>query len=156
MNTTAATKKQAVTEAVTLVQDGQSSNKAASTVAKKYGVTTRTIQTWATKADTPLGDLSAYAVPQKAIDAYKAQAEAARLELRTVLVVKALEGAKAADPDDAKSYQLLSVGVGTFLDKYRLEMGESTSRSEVTVAEAESVFDQTIRDLETRLADNDA
>ncbi len=135
-------KTQAVTEAVELVKAGQSANKAAATVGDKYGVTDRTIQGWATKAGQPLGDLSSYEIPQKAIDAYKAQAEAARLELRTVLVVKALEGAKAADPDDPNGYQKLSIGVGTFLDKYRLEMGEHTSK--ITVADAESVLDAEI------------
>ncbi len=134
------TKTQAVAQAVTLVKAGQSANKAAAAIGKKYGVSTRTIQGWATKAGQPLGDLSAYAIPQKAIDAYKAQAEAARLELRTVLIVKALEGAKAADPEDAASFQKLSIGVGTFLDKYRLEMGEATVRGEITVPDAVQVI----------------
>jgi len=35
-------------------------------------------------------------------------------------------GVQAADPSDPKGFQLLSVGVGIFLDKYRLEMGEAS------------------------------
>ena len=147
------TQKRAVAEAVTLVTNGQSSNQASTTVGTRYGVTGRTIQTWAKKHGQPLGDLSSYEVPEKAIDAYKAQCEAARTELRKVLIEKALQGATAADPSDPTGFQKLSVGVGTFLDKYRLEMGEATGRVEMSVDDAESVIDREIAALSVKMND---
>ena len=68
-----------------------------------------------------------------------------RAYLRGLFLENAIAGAEAADPSDAKSFQLLSVGWGTFLDKFRLEMGEATGRTEsVDLASAESRVDQEI------------
>ena len=53
---------------------------------------------------------------------------------------------------DVKNY---AVSMAILLDKYRLEMGESTSRTEVSLTDAESVFDQSIRELEAKLSAND-
>ena len=151
------TQRQAVTEAVRLVNAGQSSNKASDTIAARYGVTGRTVQTWAKKHGQPLGDLSSYVVPQKAIDTYKVRCEAARTELRAILIEKALQGATAADPEDPRGFQQLSIGVGVFLDKYRLEMGEATNRAEnVTIDQAVSRMDEEIADMLSQLPDADS
>ena len=59
-----------------------------------------------------------------------ARHQAKREALREALLDAALAGAAAIDTHDPKGFQALSIGVGTFLDKYRLEMGESTGRTE--------------------------
>ena len=53
---------------------------------------------------------------------------------------------------DVKNY---AIAFGVLLDKYRLEMGESTDRREVSIVEAESAFDREIKKLAGRLGDND-
>lgn len=57
-----------------------------------------------------------------------------------------------SDPEQAKAYQALSIGVGTFEDKYRLEMGESTGRTETLTL---GLVEQNIQRLEAQLAAND-
>lgn len=61
--------------------------------------------------------------------------DAKREALRETMMDAALAGAAMAreladDPAQAKAFQAFSIGVGTFLDKVRLELGESTSRVE--------------------------
>lgn len=160
MNTTT-DRRRAVNETVNLIQDGQSSNKAAATIGKRYDVTGRTIQRWATKLGQPLGNLSSYDVPQKAIEGHRAQAEAGRERIRLLILEKAEDLLKRMDEphvdfkgkdaamvtypvatsSDVRNY---AMSFAVLLDKYRLEMGESTSRSEITVADAESVVDAEI------------
>ena len=49
-----------------------------------------------------------------------------------------------ATSGDVKNY---SVSIGILIDKYRLEMGESTSRAEITFEQAETRLDKEFEEL---------
>lgn len=169
---TATEKQTAVEQAVALVNNGESSNAASTLIGDKYGVTGRTIQTWCIKAGRPLGDLSSYAVPQKAIDGHKAQAQERRERIRLLILEKAedvlnrmdephvdFKGKDAAQvtypkatSGDVRNYAFT---FGILLDKYRLEMGEATGRVEtVDVGTAVQVVDDEIARLRERRAES--
>jgi transposase-like protein len=119
----------------------------AAEAARRTGISSRSIRGWAKTADV------AAARDKNLIDAadrLALQQKADRAELRSVLIRKALIGAQAADPSDPKGFQLLSVGVGTFLDKYRLEMGEA---SEVVITG--DMMDQAILTMRAELGEED-
>lgn len=67
-------------------------------------------------------------VPKKATEARKAYAEERRLEI----IGKGFEKADVllAALTDAREFQAWTIGLGTLVDKARLEMGEATSREE--------------------------
>ena len=115
--------------------------------ARLTGISSRSIRGWAkapgvaAARDKNLSDASERLALQQKAD---------RAELRSVLIGKALVGAQAADPSDPKGFQLLSVGVGTFLDKYRLEMGEAT---EVVITG--DMMDQAILGMKAELGEDD-
>lgn len=92
--------------------------------AKQIGCSRRAIYDW----------LGLYSVQTKKPDERRAETEARhtakREALREALLDAALSGASALDTADPKGFQALAVGVGIFLDKYRLERGESTGRTE--------------------------
>lgn len=71
-----------------------------------------------------------------------------REALREALLDKALQGIIAADPSDPRGFQSLSIGAATFLDKYRLEMGEHTAR---TVQEGSEDIDRSVAQLVAEL-----
>ncbi len=119
----------------------------AAEAARRTGISSRSIRGWARAAGV------AAARDKNLIDAsdrLALQQKADRAELRSVLIGKALVGAQAADPSDPKGFQLLSVGVGTFLDKYRLEMGEAT---EVVITG--DMMDQAILGMKAELGEDE-
>lgn len=77
-------------------------------------------------ADTPVPDEKREAQRLETAIRHQLKREA----LREALLDAAMAGAAAIDLTDPKGFQALSIGVGTFLDKYRLEMGETTARTE--------------------------
>ncbi len=140
--------------------------------ARQTGVTTRTITNWA-KAAGVTSEERAKTV--KHVDKGRAAAnEARRQRLRDTILEKAEDmlnrmdqahhdfkvvGKRVEQVDwgqarstDVKNY---AVAFGVLLDKYRLEMGETTSRTEVSVMEAESVIDAELKKLAEKLSVND-
>ncbi len=128
---------------------------------QQCGVPKRTILSWAKNSD-----VVAHARDKTAV----AVAESARLNverrerIKTLLLekiedligrmslphidFKGKDAAKVTYPTatsgDVKNY---AVSVAVLIDKYRLEMGESTSRAEITFEQAESRLDQEFADL---------
>lgn len=95
--------------------------------AKTVGCTSRSIYLW-------LGDFTDLKDEKReqARQETAARHQAKREALREAILDAAFAGALAAQNiGDPKAYQALSIGVGTFLDKYRLEQGETTGRTEV-------------------------
>lgn len=100
------------------------------------------------------GWLGMHGVQTKKPDEQRAETEARhaakREALREALLDAALQGAAAVDTSDPKGYQALAIGVGTFLDKYRLENGESTGRTESLTLTAD-LLESEIQRLENEL-----
>lgn len=92
--------------------------------AKQIGCSRRAVYDW----------LGLYGVQTKKPDEQRAETElrhtAKREALREALLDGALMGAAALTTTDPKGFQALTVGIGVLLDKYRLERGETTSRTE--------------------------
>jgi transposase-like protein len=93
--------------------------------AKTIGCSRRAVYNW----------LGLHGVQAKKPDEQRAETElrhtAKREALREALLDAALTGAAALDTSDPKGFQSLAVGVGILLDKYRLERGEHTDRTQV-------------------------
>jgi hypothetical protein len=144
-----ATRAKAVTEARRLITDeGLSANKAAEKVAKPLGVTSRSVQSWAQKAGTPLGDHS-HEASTRAREIAEAQYQAKRAALRNLLLDKVTDiigrmdqpqidfrGKDAAqvtfpiaNASDVRNY---AVAAAVLIDKMRLEAGEPTSITQAT------------------------
>lgn len=111
--------------------------------AKQIGCSRRAIYDW----------LGLYSVQTKKPDERRAETEARhsakREALREALLDAALSGASALDTTDPKGFQALAVGVGIFLDKYRLERGEATSR---TITEGADDIDRSVVQLVAEMA----
>ena len=140
--------------------------------ARQIGVTTRTITTWAKQAGVSSAERAKTVT--HADEGRAAANEARRQRLRDKILAKAEDMLDRMDlphhdyrtagknvekehwdqarSGDVKNY---AIAFGVLLDKYRLEMGESTDRREVTISEAESAFDKAIKDLNGRLGAND-
>ena len=140
--------------------------------ARQIGVTTRTVTRWAKQAGVVSED-RAKTVAHVA-EGRAAANEARRQRLRDKILAKAEDmldrmdqphhDFKVADKNiekvhweqarsgDVKNY---AIAFGVLLDKYRLEMGESTERREVSIMDAESAFDREIKKLVGHLGDND-
>jgi len=104
----------------------------ASAAARKIGCSRDIIYDWLSRYPTLVGDEKAKERRQARVLMRETKREAGRDAILDAYLAGAVTAAGiASDPDQAKAYQLLSVGAGTFLDKYRLEMGESTSRTEL-------------------------
>ena len=162
-------KREAVAEAVALVKGGQSTNKATAAIGKKCGVTGRTLQRWAAELDQPLGDLSSYDIPQKAIEAHQNQAQERRERIRLHLLekmedllgrmdephvdFKGKDAGKVTYPiatsGDVRNY---ATSFGILLDKYRLEMGEATTRGEISVNDAVQVVRDEVAQMREKRA----
>lgn len=148
MTTTTTQRAAAVAEALQLVTEGHSANKAATRIAKQHGVSLRTIQTWAQKAGTPLGD-AAHASSKRAREIAEAEYAAKRAGLRNLLLEKVVgilgrmdepqidfRGKDAnevtfpkANASDVRNF---AVAAAVLLDKMRLEAGEPTSITQTT------------------------
>lgn len=92
--------------------------------AKQIGCSRRSVYDW----------LGLYGVQTKKPEEFRAETEirhtAKREALREALLDGALMAASALDTDDPKGFQALTVGIGVLLDKYRLERGEHTDRTQ--------------------------
>lgn len=73
-----------------------------------------------------------------------------REALREALLDAALLGASSLDPKDPKGFQALAIGTATFLDKYRLEMGEATGKTE-SITLTGGILEAEIQRLESEL-----
>lgn len=139
----------ALAEVRTLVEAGQSVNKATKTVGERYGVAPTTIKAWAKKQGTPLGMLaqtSAKTAREVAAEEYRAR----RAGLRLKLLAAAEDALARFGGAEGRDAQALAVSVGIFIDKMRLEEGEATSRTEsVTLDE----FARQLEVLEAQLAE---
>ena len=93
-------------------------------VAKECGRAPGTIQTIANQEGIP----SAYSAPKKAVEARVAYAEERRLEIIGMGFDKSKE--LLTQIKDAGEFQKWTVGLGTLVDKARLETGEATNRTE--------------------------
>ena len=93
-------------------------------VAKECGRAPGTIQAIANQEGIP----SAYSAPKKAVEARVAYAEERRLEIIGMGFDKSKE--LLAQIKDAGEFQKWTVGLGTLVDKARLETGEVTNRNE--------------------------
>ena len=76
--------------------------------------------------------------------------EAKREALREALLDAALLGVASLNPADPKGYQALAIGTATFIDKYRLENGEATGKTE-TVTLTSGLLESEIQRLENEL-----
>lgn len=153
---------QAVADAHELVESGLSANKAADQVAANYGVTRRSIQSWAHKTGKPLGD-AAHEGSNRAREAAEVQFEARRAELRVLLSEKVVDiigrmdkphidfrGKEAeevvfpiATSTDVRNY---AVAAGILIDKMRLEEGQHTTHG-ITESKDVDDFDLEVRRL---------
>ncbi len=115
---------------------------------RQTGIPRRTISSWRTT--------TAQATIQKtqaARDTLKAQNETKREQLRQLLLDKAVLFADSLTPGD-KAVRTDATALGILIDKYRLEMGEATGRTEnIDLASAESRIDQEIQRLAEELND---
>jgi len=142
-------KQRAVTEALRLVGEGMSANKAAQQVGAANGVGRQAVQSWAKKAGTPLGGMASVTA-KNAREVAEAEYKARRARLRVDMLKVAekvlaridscVRGDRPETFMDAKegvgrTAQALSVSLGILVDKIRLEEGEVTSRSETWSAD---------------------
>lgn len=115
---------------------------------RQTGIPRRTISSWRTT--------TAQASIQKtknARDTLKAQNETKREHLRQLLLDKAVAFAESLTPGD-KAVRTDATALGILIDKYRLEMGEATGRTEnVDLAQAESRIDAEIARLAEEMND---
>ena len=120
----------AIDQAHALIAGGLSANKAAAIVAEPLGVSARTVQAWAQKAGTPLGD-AAHEASKKAREVADAEYQALRARMRVLASQRALEALEDMPDWKPRDRQALAMVFAILLDKVRLEEGKSTSRSEV-------------------------
>lgn len=121
--------------------------------ARQTGISRRSILNWAKAAGaTEARRNNAH----KAREALQVEMSALRAELDRGLLEKAVElmsGISTAEHQAAKN---LAIALGIVIDKFRLEMGESTARSEsVSAQSVESWIDGKMRELEPAFAEND-
>lgn len=111
--------------------------------AKQIGCSRRSIYGW----------LGLHGVQTKKPEEFRVETEirhtAKREALREALLDGALMAASALDTDDPKGFQALTVGIGVLLDKYRLERGEHTDRTQVVTV---GLIEAEIQRLETQVA----
>ena len=122
----------------------------ATEAARQTGISKRSINTWRNQAGhTARANIKK---TEAASAVLAAAAREKRLDIHELLLDNVIAGLKASDPSDAKAFQLLSVGCATHLDKYRLEMGEATGRTEtVDLPSAESTIDVEVARLVEQL-----
>ena len=138
--------------------------------ARQTGVTARTINNWAQQAGATVSQERDKT--EAAREALAAKNANRREHIRHLILEKAedllgrmdephadfkvvdkrieqVEWVKARS-GDVKNY---AVAFAVLIDKYRLEMGETTNRTEISVADAESVMDAEIRRLSEQLGE---
>lgn len=126
----------------------------AAEAARQVGCSRDTIYEWLGQFPTLVGDEKDKERREARVLAREAKREAGRDAILDAWLAGAVTAAGIAnDPKQAKAYQSLSIGVGTFLDKYRLEMGEATGRTETW---SMANLDAEAQRLEALLAANDA
>jgi hypothetical protein len=134
-------RQQAVKDALRLVGEGLSANRAAQQVGAEYGVGRQTVQAWAKKAGTPLGGMaSVTAKNAREVAEVEYRARRARLRVDMLRVAEKVLGQIDAVSGPAairegvdkvgRAAQAFSVSLGILIDKIRLEEGEPTARTE--------------------------
>lgn len=110
--------------------------------ARQIGCSRRAVYHW----------LGLHGVQTKRPEEVRAETEirhtAKREALREALLDGALMGASALDTADPKGFQALTVGIGVLIDKYRLERGEHTDRTQVVTI---GWIEQQVQKLESEL-----
>ena len=115
--------------------------------ARQTGVSTRSITNWAKDAGvTAQAKVEKTEVAREVLAAVTAKK---REELREVLLDAGIHHVKQSmAADTGRDAQAYMIGAGIGVDKYRLEMGEATGRTEtVDLASAESTIDLEVERL---------
>lgn len=122
----------------------------ATEAARQVGCSRDTIYEWLGQYPTAVGDEKEKERRAEQVLRREAKREAGRDAILDAWVTGAVTAALiASDPRQSKAYQLMSIGVGTLLDKYRLEMGEATSR---TINEGADDIDRSVVQLVAEMA----
>jgi transposase-like protein len=104
----------------------------ASAAAREIGCSRDTVYEWLALYPTSVGDEKEKERREARVLAREAKREAARDAMLDAWFAGAVTAAGiASDPKQARAYQSLSIGAATFQDKFRLEMGEHTDRTQV-------------------------
>ena len=119
-------------------------------IARDIGVTPRTINNWAKKYGVTSQERTKKAAEAREVLAAKQDAK--REQLKNLLLDKALMLTEAIAP--GKGVRDNATALGILIDKYRLEMGESTSRSEL-VGDVDRELGVRLKEWERQLAAND-
>lgn len=122
----------------------------ASEASRLIGCSRDSVYEWLALHPTSVGDLKEKERRAARVLMREAKREAARDAMLDAWMIGAATAASiASDPSQARAYQLLSTGVGTFEDKYRLEMGEATNR---TITEGADDIDRSVTQLVAEMA----
>ncbi len=115
--------------------------------AKQFGVTTRTINNWV--KDAGVTSQERIEKTEGAREVLAATQAEKREELRVLLLDAPIRLVQQAiDTDRARDAQSWMIAAGIGVDKFRLEMGEATGRTEtVDLAAAEATIDQEVARL---------
>lgn len=97
--------------------------------ARQTGVPASTITTWASRSNT--SRTFETQKTQAATETLKTRAEQVRSEIRLLLVERAQDALKLSSEASSLDMKNYATAAAILLDKYRLEVGEATSRSEV-------------------------
>lgn len=101
-------------------------------------ITAGTIRTWCHRAGVATATAEKMA---EAREAHIARREVAREKLRTLLIETSLTLVERIDAaENARDVQPLAISAGILLDKFRLESGEATGRTEHTGKDAAHVI----------------
>jgi len=123
-------KQQAVKDALRLVGEGMSANKATQQIAAEQGIAQRTLQRWLTAEGVSLSTVALdTAKNARAVAEADYRLRRARLRVDMLKVAEKVLGRIDVE-GEGRQAQAFAVSLGILVDKIRLEEGEPTARTE--------------------------